>query len=73
MGYTGRAIYTTNGETNRYEEWKSDNTEDAMRFAEAIQLARGGDVSSKYCDLAEGYIYKISHIVKHAAVLLEDK
>ena len=60
MGYTGRAIYTTNGETNRYEEWKSDNTEDAMRFAEAIQLARGGDVSSKYCDLAEGYIY--SHI-----------
>lgn len=61
MGYTGHAIYTTNGETNSYNEWKHDNTEDAMRFAEAIQLARGGDVSLKYCDLAEGYIYGCIH------------
>ena len=58
MGYTGYAVYTIDGETNTINEWKHDNTEDAMRFAEAIQLARGANVTAENCDLAEGNVYK---------------
>ena len=58
MGYTGHVVYTVDGDTKSLYEWKSDNTEEAMRFAEAIQLVRGTDVKSEYLDLAEGNIYK---------------
>ena len=57
MGYTGHVHYTVDGKSNTINEWKHDNTEDAMRYAEAIQLVRGADMTIDYCNKAEGSVY----------------